>query len=351
MGDRLKVGVVGLRRGMVWVNLFSSHPHTQLAAICDLDEELSARVASEKGLKQVSTSFDEFIEGDFDLAVICTPLPAHAEQSVKALEHGKYVLSEVPAADSIEGCEDIVRAVERTGLKYMLAENCCYTDMTLRWREIYESGEMGKLIYAEAEYVHDCRGIMRNPDGTPTWRASMPPIHYCTHSLGPLLFITGDRCVTAVGMHTGGNVSPDLGAIDMEVGLFRTEKGAVIKILCGFSVEREPPFHWYVIYGTEGCLESPRSEWDRMRAYFKGMRPSRKMKTMDLSHGGHGTPEGRLADAFVESILEGTDPPIDVYRAMDYTAPGICAHISAESGSVPVQVPSFKTGLRGTASR
>mgnify|MGYP003324872305 CR=1 FL=1 len=69
---------------------------------------------------------------------------------------------------------------------------------------------------------------MKDADGTLTWRANFPPIQYCTHSLGPLLFITDDRCVSATGLSSGSNVAPDIGAIDLEVGLFRTANETTI---------------------------------------------------------------------------------------------------------------------------
>ena len=48
----------------------------------------------------------------------------------------------------------------------MLAENSCYSDMHLTWRSTVEDGNLGKIIYAEAEHVHDCRQLMKNDDGT-----------------------------------------------------------------------------------------------------------------------------------------------------------------------------------------
>ena len=48
-------------------------------------------------------------------------------------------------------------------------------------------GLIGKVIYAESQYVHDLRFIMRDGDGERTWRADLPPIHYCTHEIGPML--------------------------------------------------------------------------------------------------------------------------------------------------------------------
>jgi len=86
-----------------------------------------------------------------------------------------------------------------------------------------------------------------------------------------------DRCVTAVGMHTGCNVDPKIGAIDLEVGLFRTGRGRIIKVLTGFSIVRELPLLWYVICGTKGCLETKGCGWDDHKAYFKPLSKGREM--------------------------------------------------------------------------
>ena len=208
---------------------------------------------------------------------------------------------------------------------------------------------MGQVFYAEAEYIHDCRGLMQHQDGTPTWRASMPPIYYCTHSLGPILDILDDRCVSAVGMATGSHTLSDLGTTDMEVGLFRTEKGSVIKILCGFAVTREPGMHWQIFYGTEGTLENGRSPDDPAKLFHR----NGEMETFtpllsdpdapeEARAGGHGTTEYFMVDEFIQAVVDGRQPPIDVYRSLDYSVPGLCAHQSALKGGEPVPVPDFR---------
>jgi len=245
--------------------------------------------------------------------------------------------------------------VERSGKGYMMGENCDYFPRTVAWKREVDAGRLGDIFYGEAEYVHDCGSLMYDADGKPTWRASMPPIHYCTHSLGPLLLITGDRCLRASGMHTGSHVRPELGAIDMEVGIFATAGGRVFKILCGFSVVRPGCFHWYVLYGTKGTLESKRADWDAEKGHFAAEEAGMQRDPVDLTPppappeaklGGHGTSEYFMVDAFVTALAEGTPPPIDVYRSMDYTVPGICAHLSAQRGGELIEVPDFRPAAR-----
>jgi predicted dehydrogenase len=345
----LKVGVVGLKRGMNLLRVFSLHKDVKAVAVCDLNEERAQNVKKQMGLEAAYTDCDEFLSHDMDVVVVATPVPLHVSHSIAALESGKHVLSEVPATNSIDECRTLVEAVSKSGKKYMLGENCYYWYFVEKWREMAADGRIGKPIYAEAEYIHNCRGLMRDPEGNLTWRASMPPIQYCTHSLGPILSIMNDRCVSAVGMNTGVNVAPDLGAIDMEVGIFRTEKGGVIKVLCGFSLEREPMFHYYSIYGTEGCLETIRGTYTNV-AYFKGSGSVTELP-YTLNHpeapdsaavGGHGTCEYFMVKAFIESIVNDTKPPIDVYDGLDYSLPGLCAHISAQHGSEVVEIPDLR---------
>lgn len=345
----LKVGVVGLRRGTSLLRTFALHRDVQIAAVCDIDEDRAVNVKTEMGLEAAYVDYDEFLSHDMDIVVVATPLPFHVSQSIAALETGKHVLSEVPIANSIEECESLARAVKESKRKYMFAENCNYVYFVGKWREMVADGKIGKPIYAEAEYVHDCRGLMRDSEGSLAWRASMPPIYYCTHSLGPILSVIDDRCISAVGMSAGVNVAPDLGAIDMEVGLFQTESGAVIKILCGFSIERRPALHYYSIYGTEGCLETVRGT-DKSVAYFKGSGGMTELPYTrnhpqapdSATIGGHGTCEYFMIRAFIESIVNDTTPPIDVYRGLDFSVPGLCAHISAQQGGKIVDIPDFR---------
>ncbi len=67
------------------------------------------------------------------------------------------------------------------------------------------------------------------------------------------------------------------------------------------------------------------------------------MKVCQSNMAAHGTAENPVASEFTESIIGGKIPSIDVYRAMDYTIPGICAHLSAQKGGDVVSVPNLRT--------
>jgi len=348
---KFKIGVVGLRRGVSLVDVFRLMPDAAVTAVCDTDEARLAWFAEKRGGAQLLTRFEDLLDADVDVLVIASPAPLHAQHSIAALQAGKHVISEVPAVWSLQEAEPLLHAARRSKGRYFFAENGCYWHFVEVWRDWVAEGKLGKVIYAEAEYVHDCRPLMRDANGL-TWRATMPPISYCTHSLGPLLKIMGGRFTSVMGLSTGVNVAPELGAMDMEVGLLQHDRGAVVKLLCGFSVEREPAHHYFVLYGTQGSVEKSRFD-HRTMAHLKGSEEYRKMATtpFTMNHpappegataGGHGTCEYSMLRDFLDALRDDREPPIDIAQGLAMTLPGICAHLSAEQGGRTVEIPDLR---------
>ncbi|MGB1717318.1 MAG: Gfo/Idh/MocA family protein, partial [Candidatus Latescibacterota bacterium] len=190
----LNVAICGLRRGASFARIFPLFDECRLSAVCDADETLLARFAVDLPDVQRFTRFDDLIDTRPDICVIASPVALHAEQSIAALQAGCHVLQEVFLAETLEQCRQLYEAVKAHPKQtFMLAENCCYWHFILEWKKMWQIGQLGDLIHGEAEYVHDVRSLMSDEQGRPTWRTALPPIHYLTHSLGPLLWISGAR--------------------------------------------------------------------------------------------------------------------------------------------------------------
>ncbi|MBM4047414.1 MAG: Gfo/Idh/MocA family oxidoreductase [Planctomycetes bacterium] len=316
---------------------------------------------------QTFTEYEDLLKADVDIIVVASGAPEHGQHVCMALDAGKHVLSEVPAEVSMKACEDIVRAVRRTGLKYMLAENCCYWGYIREYRKVVQSGRLGDVLYAEGEYLHSIPGLMyynptlgsnatieeiaKHPDTKRTWRATLHPINYLTHDLGPLLDILDDRCVSVSCLSTPPAFGPDY-APAAEVAIFRTAKNRVIKMLCEFSLPR-PAHHWFALMGTKGSLESPRGPATEHLLYVESENmPTWSRMAWDTRilggpreawASGHGGADWYISREFLDCILKDTPPPIDVYRAMDYTVPGVCAVQSAAHGGAAIQIPDLRS--------
>ncbi len=349
------VGVVGLRRGLSLARVFDAVPGCQVTALCDMNQATLDRAVEQFPAAKPFSTYEAMLDGGLDIVVVATPIPVHRDQTVAGLEAGCHVLQEVTLADSVDACRDIVKAVKaHPRQKFMMAENCCYWAHIMSWAEMWKQGLLGDFIYAEAEYVHDVRGLLRNPDGSPTWRAYRPPIIYCTHSFGPLVKITGQRPVSVSALHTGSKMEPDLPTFyDFEVAIVQTESHGVIKLLRGQGMMREPAFHYYSLYGTKGTLETTRPpQGARTNAYLQAVPYLHNMIELPLNTdvpglgreaalGGHGTAEYFMVKDFMDAVRNDTPTPIDVHMAWDISVTGLCAHESATKGGAAVRIPHW----------
>ena len=359
--SKYKVGLVGLSRGQGLVRAFATHPQVDVAALCDINPARLADLGAEFKLPDSAlyTKYYEFVNAPLDIVVIATPIEYHAQQAVQAMEAGKHVLCEQTAAYTVDDCEYLVKTVRRTGKVYMMAENYCYFHYVREWKHLIDQGKLGKIFYAEGEYIHEIENLLIDPvTGERHWRYTRAPIWYCGHTLGPLLTLMDDRIVKATGAQAGRNIHPNetVAFIDMEVGLFQTQKGAVIKILRSQVARRYPDTVYYTLYGTKGFVENGREGgWGGTQGRLfledemdkeKGARvidcpTSDPNAPEEAKHGGHGTSEFYMVRDFISAIDNGTKPPIDVVRSVDMTLPGILAHEAAMKGGVWLDVPLF----------
>jgi len=357
MAERWRFGLVGVGRGSGYGRLLAADPRCEVVGCCDASQQALARFQQELGLPDARcfTDYDRFIGSlEMDAVFIGTPMPAHAEQTVKAVEAGVNVLSEVTAASTMEGCARIVEAVRRTGKMYMLAENCCYWPFVQEWGKLVQSGRLGEIIYSECEYLHPIPELVIDPEtGQSRWRAARAPLHYCSHSLGPILEITRDRVVRAMGLGQGHRIMPEhpaVGTIDIQVALFETEKGAIIKLARSSMVPRHPMIHYYTLQGTKGFVETDRMGPTSGLLYVRDEMERAQPIAISFADaslpeaaraGGHGTAEHGVVQDFLRALETGDRPRLDEVRAMDLTAPGLIAHESAMNGGVWMEVPSF----------
>jgi predicted dehydrogenase len=366
MTDTLRAGVVGLKRGYVYARLFQAMPGIELVAVADLDDTLVEAVSTELHLQRGCTSLSELLQSDIDVVAIATPIAQHTPQSIDALESGVHVLCEVPAVSSLEECDALIAAVEQSGKYYMMAENACYFALVDAVKQSYDRGDFGKIFYAEAEFIHNSPSAMRDAQGRPSLLAKLDPILYLTHSLGPIMWVTGQFPVETSCYGSGNNFEPD--HTDVQVAIFRMTDGGVVRITCSFR-NAHWGFHRLAFFGTRASLDSGWLGIDEPKFWSPSLpnltRPvtlplgitlagvpergalSREMRLdfdagalLDASVGGYGG-EWHTIQTFVRAIRDGKRAPIDVYDAVMYSIAGICARDAALDGN-PVGIPQYQ---------
>ncbi len=353
----VKMGVVGLRRGRLIKNAFGAK-HFNITAVCDRAEiplRDGVKMCEEAGYKvQGFDNYDDFIaNADIDAVLIATDAVCHVPYVIKALEAGKHVLSEIPAVNSVEEARQLKAAVKaHPHLKYMNAENCCYWTFIQAWREMYQSGKLGEAVYAESEYIHarDYRDY-QPPEDPNHWRLWNPAIKYLTHNLGPLLYILNDRCVSVSCMRTDVKYSPYSKIPKTDVAIFKTAKGALIKILISFGAYHGFD-HNFSIFGTRGTLETDITkplEKAHTFARFSDV-PGSIEEKIDIPLGlkkpnepgdEHGGADRKMVLDFIRCIIEDAPSPVDVDLAINMALPGIIAAESSINGGQLMEIPEI----------
>ena len=285
------VGFIGLgMRGPGAVHRYSSIPGVEVTALCDLYPDRVARQQQwleKNGKRRAKLEFSgeegwkALCEADLDLVYVVTPWALHAQMGVYAMEHGKNVAIEVPAAMTLEECWSLVKTAERTGRHCMQLENCCYGEVEMLALNLVRNGKLGELVHGEGAYIHDLRDLNfldpAHGGYQGYWRLKWNRDHfgnpYPTHGLLPIMQAMnvnrGDRldyltCVSSnqVGMDAyakerfgkgswQADLHPRCG--DMSTTVIRTVKGKTIMIQHDVTSPR-PYSRINLLSGTMGCL-------------------------------------------------------------------------------------------------
>lgn len=358
--EALRVGIAG-KRGQAFIAGLRSVPGVCVAAFCDLDSAVLDEVAARYDVTRRFRDYDDMLASDLDAVIVATPMQLHVRQSVAGLRLGLHVLSEVTAAVTLDDCRLLVETVRASGRSYMIAENYCYTRANALVGEMARRGLFGDLYYAEGAYVHDCHHVQYDANGGPTWRVTWQVgkrgCTYGTHSLGPVLQWLDDRIATVACMGSGVHTVPAHTMDDTVTMLCQTARGSLVSIRLDMQSHRPHTMHHYALQGTQGAYQSARrrgepdlvwiegrspgkEEWEDLARYEDELLPEPWRSLGDeVRPTGHGGSDFFVARDFALSILEGRTPSLDVYRALDFTLPGLVSEESIARGGMPLRVP------------
>ena len=396
--EHVRIGLVGLGdRGSGAVRRLPFVEDATIVALCDLLperveraqgilEELGApralyEYSGEEGYKQLCE------RDDIDLVYLAVPWQLHTPIAVYAMEHGKHVAIEVPAATSIKECWDLVNTSERTRRHCMMLENCCYDFFELTCLNMIQQGVFGDIVHVEGAYCHNLEPYWDRYQGD--WRMTYNKDHhgdvYPTHGIGPICedlnIHRGDKMDILVAMDTdafNGQAMADKrygeGAVkyangDNTMTCIRTHNGK--SILVEHNVVTPRPYNrMYQVTGTKGFAnkypneglalgseniqftaidnldaEEYMSDADRdalMAAYEHPISKGIAEKAREV--GGHGGMDFIMDYRLIYCLHHGLPLDQDVYDAAEWSSLVELTEVSINHGSMPVVMPDFTRG-------
>lgn len=363
---KVRVAIIGLGFGAEFIPIYQNHPHVEMYAICQRNKEKLNQIGDAFGVKTRYTEYADVLQDpNVDAVHINTPIPDHAPQSLAALKAGKHVASTVPMATTVDECKSLVEAQRASGKNYMMMETVVYSREFLFVKQLYESGELGRLQFLRGAHQQEMAGW-------PGYWEGLPPMHYATHCVSPCLCLAG-KLAESVVCHGSGKISDKLTA---KYGSPFAVETATIKMkdsdLCAevtrslFETARQY-IESFDVYGDKVAFEWTRIEHEPC-VLHRGEKPER-VSVPDFGHvlpegirkfttkgvydmegtthlsflqgSGHGGSHPHLAHEFIMSIVEGRPARPDAVTSANWTMTGICAHQSAMKGGERVMIPSF----------
>lgn len=399
--DTVRVGFVGVgMRGSSAVERYTYIPGVKINALCDVEAdrvEAAQKTLEGRGLPKAAgysgstEAYKELCErDDIDLVYICTDWKHHVPISLYAMEHGKNVAVEVPAAASLEDIWALINMSEKTRKHCMMLENCCYDFYEMAVLTMAQKGLLGEILHGEGSYHHNLDPFWDSYWNN--WRLDfnkeVKGDVYPTHGLGPVCQVMdihrGDRFKTLVAMETKavngpkhveartGEKCEDFQNADLTMTMITTEKGKTILVEHDVMTPR-PYNRMYQIVGSEGyagkypiqqlclrdnALTEASTDYqnlgrevtysgDRLKAILEDNRNpilTPELEALAKQVGGHGGMDFIMDYRLVYCLRNGLPLDMDVYDMAEWCCLTELGRISIENGNAPVEVPDFTRG-------
>ena len=395
MKEKIRIGFVGCGQFCrAFVPLFKNHPAVEYIAVCDKFPERAKKYYDRYGADRIFDTYEEMLKSDeINSVAIFTQRNQHGEMAIAALKAGKNVYSAVPMATDPKEIFEIVRLVKETGLTYSMGETGIYRPAAIFCREKFASGEMGDMVYAEAQYNHDMKGlysVFKYTEGD-QWKkmAGMPPLYYPTHSTSMVLSAAKARALKVSAFGYEDKIDKDIfgegknywdNPFSNSSMLMKLDNGAVVRIsenrriawgvpetyISNFhgtkaSYECSLIHHSYIKIGEEGAeytdvadllnpteltlhkndedfvAQAVKGKWSAGEAPIQKMeRIPGELQGMETNHAGT---HKFMVDDFCQAYMTGKLSPTNAWQAARYNLPGLTAHESALRGGELMDVP------------
>ena len=363
----LNIGVFGAWRGNSYIDLFRDDEEIEIVAICDKNTGKLNENKENFGDAYLCGDFDDFLaEGKkrgMSAVFLANYFNEHTPFAIKAMEAGLDVISECTAAGTLAECVELVECVEKTGRKYILAENYPFSTQNLKMGKIVSSGELGTLLYAEGEYNHsgDNAELRKYTPSEFHWRAWMPRTYYVTHALGPIMYMTKSmpKYVSARAAHSDLLYKIRDWRHNYDgVGMMFCEMDNGMIARCTGCTAMASDYSRYRIAGDRAGVEwgGYIPDGKVRRFYFGHTTPEGEeqisLLDADLSEfgedgekaakAGHGGGDYWIVQEMKDCFIRGKEPFFDVYRAVAMSAVGILGWRSCLNHGENIKIPDFR---------
>jgi len=337
----VKYGIIG--SGTVWrfhrIGC-KSNPKIKFTSVYDINEKVARRSAKTSKMNYYN-SVDDLIKSDIDAVLIMVPHFLHEKYVTAAAEAGKHVLCEKPMATTLEGCDDMIKATKKAGVKFMIAENHRFLPAHAYIKDALQSGLIGNIFLIRSyEGVNEIPGLMKEGfwKGHPILAGGGSLMDMGAHKFATINWILNDKVESAYCWLTKQCTNLDEKAEDNAMVLLKYSKGTIIETLVSFSVI-SPPTNSLEIYGTEGTIIENHEWYKPVRIFSNNEKMGKnkgKWHEPEINHGPfpkyYEISMGVEDSHFTDCILDNKEPEFTPQQAKEAIATVLLSYLSAERG-------------------
>lgn len=243
----LGFGLHAVRRVMPGFRLAQS---AQVSALSRHNLEQARASALEFGIPLAFGSAAELCQSkEVDAVFVTTPNACHHANVLLALDCGKPVLCEKPMALNAAQCREMISAARRRNLLLGVAQIFRFEESTNRLRQRLRAGEIGRPVFARAEFSYWGRGHARTWINDLAVSGGGPIADVGVHCIDALRFILDDE---AVSVQATGVSDKESAEVECAAVLnLQFAKGTLASILVSTRAQYRTPLEFV---GEEGVL-------------------------------------------------------------------------------------------------
>ena len=167
-----KVAVIGcgmFANGQYLPNI-AKEANAECVAVCDIVSERAQKAAKKFGVPSWFSSVEELIaQCDFDIAIDAASIQAHHEINMAILGAGKHLVSQKPAAPTVEMLTEQIELAKKMGVKFVCAPiHPMRYDLAVA-RQMIRDGVIGELAYIKCNLAHGGPEYFQYRDADPSW--------------------------------------------------------------------------------------------------------------------------------------------------------------------------------------
>lgn len=377
----LGIGVIGVGgRGYLARHAHKPNEGVSIVAGADIDKKALAVFTKDIEGASGSTDYrDVLANPKVDAVFVTSPDFLHEEHAIASIKAGKHVYLEKPMAITLKGCDRILDAAKKRGVKLYLGHNMRHMSFVQKMKDLIDEGAIGEvkagwcrhfISYGGDAYFKDWHAERSKSTGLLLQKAA--------HDIDVLHWLCGgySRRVSGMGnlsvysrikdrhsRNYRGNASwsmqnwpplsqvqmnPVMNVEDLSMMHMELDNG----VMCSYEQCHYTPDAWrnYTVIGTEGRIENFGDSpgecvvrlWNR-RCHYNPYGDEQHF--IPPVQGGHGGADPSIVDEFVNYVRNNIKIRTSAVAARASVAAGFSATQSLRAGSVPVNIPKLRKSV------